>query len=238
MNVFMHLGQLLLWHMLAGNFGFCTSFFVMDCHRCGLGVAVIIGTVSRGYHCQGCNPHKARDKVYTGLFIMIQLIRRHIQSISLLMIAILLMVTAFIISQQTRRGDGQQALTVTPHVEVGSLSEVPDCTGIEARQDALACYSDAAQVSEALVLSEVEMLTLLETDASRRMEFLETQFTWEDSRDADCEFVRGAAIDAADGKVQELMCLTEHNLARFEQLEGYRCEWYQPGECEEETDTP
>ena len=169
---------------------------------------------------------------------MIKLIRRHIQSISLLMIAILLMISAFIISQQTRRGDGQPVLTVTPRVEVGSLSEIPDCTDIESREDALMCYSDAAQASEALVLADVDLITQLETDASRRMEFLETQFAWEDSREADCAFERGAVTDAAEGKVQELMCLTEHNLARYNQLEGYRCEWYQPGECEEETAIP
>ncbi len=164
---------------------------------------------------------------------MIKLIRRHIQSISLLIIAIALMIGAFIISQQTHRGDRLSAVTVTPHTEVGSLSEIPDCSDIEAIDDAITCHLVAAQASEGLVLAEVEAITQHETDASRRMEFLEAQFAWEGSREADCEFLRGAAIDAAEGRAQELICLTEHNLARYDQLVGYRCAWYQPEACDE-----
>lgn len=164
---------------------------------------------------------------------MLRIIRRHKQSVFLLMIAVILMIAAFFISQQTHSGDGRPRLTVTPPNDVGELREVPDCTDEDTVDDELACRLEAEQVSEALVMSLVDELMSLMTDTARRIEFMETQIAWEEARDADCAFVRGAAIDAVEGKLQELICLTEHNLARLAQLEGYRCEWYDPEGCED-----
>lgn len=165
---------------------------------------------------------------------MMRLIHRHKQSFFLLLIAVILLIGAFLISQQTHSGDRRPRLTVTPDTAVDGLSEVPDCSDEDSLEVKLACYVEAEQVSEALVLSLVDELMSLETDMARRIEFMETQIAWEESRDADCAFVRGAANDADEGKLQELICRTERNLARLKQLERYRCEWYDTGVCEDD----
>ena len=161
-------------------------------------------------------------------------IRRHKQSISLLAIAGIMLIIAFFISQQTRSGDEKPRQTVTSLTNNGTLSDLPDCAERLSSGEGLACYVEAAQVSEALVLSSMDELLALEQDMDRRIELMEAQIAWEDSRDADCSFVRGAVTDDDNGVLQEMICRKNHNLSRLEQLEQFRCEWYDPAGCEVE----
>ena len=153
-------------------------------------------------------------------------------SISLLVIAGILLVITFYVSQQTRSNEERPRLTVTPEVDSSSITDLPTCAGLDSLEEELTCYAEAVQVSEALVLSLVDDLFMKEPETARRVAFMETQIAWEEARDADCAFVRDMADDEGEGLLQELTCLTEHNLARLERLERYRCEWYQTDDCQ------
>jgi uncharacterized protein YecT (DUF1311 family) len=166
-----------------------------------------------------------------------KLIRRHIQSISLVAIAGLLMAGAFFISQQTRSGEERRRSTITPHADGSTTKEIPTCTEVSGQDEQIACYVEAVQASDAQVTSVVDELLAMQPDSARRLALLDTQFAWEESRDADCAFLRGSIADAGERELQELICLLEHNLLRLEQLERYRCEWYDLADCEDEDAT-
>lgn len=161
-------------------------------------------------------------------------IRRHKQSISLLAIAGILLILAFYISQQTRSGDDKSRQTVTSLPNIGTLSDLPDCAELLSSGEGLACYVEAAQISEAKVLSFMDELLTLEPEMDRRIAMMGAQIAWEDSRDADCTLVRGAAAGDDDGVLQEMICRTGYNLSRLEQLEQFRCDWYDSAGCEVE----
>ena len=160
-----------------------------------------------------------------------KLIRRHIQSISLVAIAGLLLAGAFFISQQTRSGDGGRRSTITPHANDSTTEEIPSCTDVSGQDEKIACYVEAVRASNERVTSVVDELLAMQPDSARRLSLLDTQFAWEESRDADCAFLRGSIADADERELQEMMCLVERNLSRLEQLERYRCEWYDLADC-------
>ena len=162
---------------------------------------------------------------------MLKIIRYHSQSIFLLLIAMVLLAGAFLITRLTRATDENPGLTHTSQVEGNVLSEIPDCSAEDTLAQKIACYSEAERISEALVLSAADELLSIETLTGRRIEFIETQTLWKESRDMECSFARGAEVDTMEGELRELICLTEYNLARLERLEGYLCEWYQAGGC-------
>lgn len=166
-----------------------------------------------------------------------KLIRRHIQSISLVAIAGLLLAGAFFISQQTRPGKERRWSTITPYANGSAPQEIPTCEGISDYDEQMDCYDEAVMASDAQVMSVVDALLAQDPDSARRLAFLDTQFAWEDSRDADCAFVRESIGDADDRELQELICLLEHNLSRLEQLERYRCEWYDLADCADQDAT-
>lgn len=149
-------------------------------------------------------------------------------------IAVFLLALAFIISQQIRSEKRSPRITSTPHMDGSTIGEVPTCVDNESDDAALACYREAAEVSDLLVMSLVDEIIALEPVPSRRVAFLETQIAWEESRDANCDFVRGSTSDDFTGELQSLICLRDHNLARSNQLERYRCDWYQPKSCASE----
>lgn len=159
-----------------------------------------------------------------------KLIRRHIQSISLLAIAGFLLAGAFFISQQIRPGERRHRSTTMPATDVMTMSDVPTCTRELTREAKFDCYSEAVEVSDRLINALVDDLLDLEPGTARRIAFVETQIAWEEARDADCAFVRGALSDPENGELQELICLLEHNLLRLEQLEGYLHDWYDIGD--------
>ncbi|MFU8826375.1 MAG: lysozyme inhibitor LprI family protein [Brevefilum sp.] len=163
-----------------------------------------------------------------------QLIKRHMQSISLLVIAGILLAIAFIISQQTRSGERRPELAVTSHVDQDTLGDIPTCTGLASSEEELSCYTEAAQVSEAWVLALADEIIENEVERAREVEFIEAQIAWEDSRDADCKFVQEIAnAEGGDGLLEKLICLTEQNLARLERLAYYQHEWYCTEDCGE-----
>jgi len=161
-----------------------------------------------------------------------KIIRRHMQSITLLFIAGILLVIAFVISQQTRSEDKQPRLTITPSAGQESSGEIPNCAGLTSMEEKIPCYSEAAQVSKALVESSMDELSRMEGDADLRLEMVETQIAWEEWRDAECAFVRSATEDDAEGLLQELMCLSDINLARLARLQRYYNQWYCTEDCE------
>jgi uncharacterized protein YecT (DUF1311 family) len=163
-----------------------------------------------------------------------KLIRRHIQSISLVAIAGLLLAGAFFISQQTRSGDERRRSIITPQVDSSTSKEIPTCTDVSGQDEQIACYVEAVRASNERVTSMVDELLAMQPDSARRLALLDTQFAWEESRDADCAFLRGSITDTDERELQELMCLVERNLSRLEQLERYRCEWYDLADCEDE----
>jgi uncharacterized protein YecT (DUF1311 family) len=162
---------------------------------------------------------------------MMRLIRRHIQSISLVVIAGLLLSGAFFISQQTRSGEERRRSTGTPHVNGSATEEIPTCTDVSAQDEQIACYVEAVRVSDDRVMFVVDELLAMEPDSARRLAFLDTQFAWEKSRDVDCAFLRDSIADAGERELRELICLLEHNLQRLEQLERFCYEWYDLADC-------
>jgi uncharacterized protein YecT (DUF1311 family) len=167
---------------------------------------------------------------------LLKLIRRHRQSITLLAIAGILLVIAFYISLQTRSNDRKQGLTVTPHADLNTQGVMPDCSGLTSVEEAIPCYSEAAQISAAMVLSLVDELLDMETDTTRQVAFIESQFAWEEARDAECTFLRASADAIGEGILQELICFTNLNMARLERLEQYQSEWYCTEDCAVESD--
>lgn len=160
---------------------------------------------------------------------MLKIIRYHSQSIFLLLIAMVLLAGAFLITRLTRANYENPGLTHTPQVKGNVLSEIPDCSIEDTLAKKIACYSEAERISEALVLSAADELLSIETLTGRRIEFIESQTLWKESRNMECSFARGVKVDTMVGELRELTCLTELNLARLERLEGYLCDWYQVG---------
>lgn len=163
-----------------------------------------------------------------------KIIRRHMQSISLITIAVLLLASAFYISQQIRSEKRSSRITSTPYMDGSTIGDVPTCTDEESVEAEMACYREAVEVSNLLVMSLVDEILALEPDPARRVAFLETQIACEESRDVNCDFVRGSTGDDFSGELQSLICTCDHNLARLEQLERYRCEWYELESCTSE----
>ncbi len=55
---------------------------------------------------------------------------------------------------------------------------------------------------------------------------MQVQLAWEESRDAECDFIKDMSQDKEEAALNELICLQNHNLDRFEQLQIYYNEWY------------
>lgn len=158
-------------------------------------------------------------------------IRLHMQSITLLSLAGILLVIAFYISLQTQTGEKEPSLTVTPRTEKNSLIDMPDCSEELPIQDAISCHREAAQVSDALVQSMESRLVQLEPKAVDQLALIENQIAWEESRNTECHLVREMSGSSDEGQLQELICLTELNLTRLARLEQYCNEWHGLKDC-------
>lgn len=160
--------------------------------------------------------------------------QRHMQNISFLAIVAVLLGCAFFFSQQTKieeQNPGQEIDVVDPPT---SLADVQACSVDLEKEESLACLLEAAATSEDLVDLMVDQILAEETDAERRISFRKVQFAWEDSRDAECGFVREISPEKKLGKFEEAVCLRDRNLERYEQLEVYLCEWYSEGNCSDD----
>jgi|GEM_PF-879705 uncharacterized protein YecT (DUF1311 family) len=162
------------------------------------------------------------------------MMRRHMQNISFLAIIGVLLSCAFFFSQQTKSNlaDPLPDETVTTAPKVETLEDLPTCPDESSSPEGLACYSEAAEVSQRLVAAKVDEILALEPESSRRMAFMELQFAWEESRDADCTYVRELVDDPDQRLIEEKACLRDHNLDRLSQLENTLCDWYDLSSCQ------
>jgi uncharacterized protein YecT (DUF1311 family) len=63
---------------------------------------------------------------------------------------------------------------------------------------------------------------------------MEVQLAWEESRDADCDYVKSMESEEGKAALNEAICLYDHNLSRYDQLQAYYCEWYDASPCDTE----
>jgi len=157
-------------------------------------------------------------------------IRKHMQSITLMALAGFLLVIAFYVSQQTQTGERKPSITVTPHESHNSVREIPNCSEDLPIHEALICYNEASQISEALVSLVEDKLVQLESDPARRVVLIESQIAWEEARNTECNLVGKMNGGGNEGLLQELICRTELNLAHLKRLEHYHEDWYAEGE--------
>jgi len=155
------------------------------------------------------------------------------QNISFLAIVAVLLGCAFFFSQQTKLEEEGSGAKIIPSKTPQSKADIPDCTDELGGEEAQACLSEAVEISEQLVEDMMDRVLAMETDPERRIDFREIQFAWEDSRDADCNYVRRMHAEDDQGEIDQAACLRDHNLARLEQLQEYLCEWYPDSSCSE-----
>lgn len=158
--------------------------------------------------------------------------RRHSQNISFVALIGILLSFTFFISQQINTESLEDGTVDTSLPAVESLEDLPDCsanlTGITKAE----CYADAAALSTQLVETKVDSILALEEDTGKRMAFIETQSSWEESRNADCTLIGELVEDADRQEIARNACLYEHNLERISLLEALICDYYDPSGCE------
>ncbi len=156
--------------------------------------------------------------------------QRHMQNISFFVIISVLLGCAFFFSQLTNLDQGESANTVTPDDDE-MVDDMPACTGEMSQSEEEACYSEAVQISEKLVNDAVDRILDMEANSDERISFMDDQFDWEESRDADCSYVYGQTDDTLEAGIRESICLRDQNLERLDQLEAFYCDWFGEGDC-------
>ncbi|MDY6866972.1 MAG: lysozyme inhibitor LprI family protein [Chloroflexota bacterium] len=161
------------------------------------------------------------------------------QNLSFLAIIGALLSCAFFFSQQTKSQLQSPLAQETDSIDakrLGSLSieDIPDCTNLDSEEEVSACYTEAASLSQQLLDSKIDAILKMETNSQHRMDFMEVQLAWEDSRDSDCDFVEDMSDREEKATQNKLICLTDRNLDRYEQLQSYYCQWYDASICEDE----
>lgn len=162
--------------------------------------------------------------------------RRNMQNISFVTLVSVLLSCAFFFSQQTGDPSSKTEEAATPVPTVETLEDLPECPEDGPSEAAAACYAEAAIASGQMVAAQADAILALETDSGKRMAFVESQQSWEESRDADCAFAGELAAEPAQQEIAENACLRDHNVDRFSQLEAIRCEYYAPASCGGEID--
>ena len=163
--------------------------------------------------------------------------RRHQQNISFVAIIGVLLSCAFFFSQQINNNTPIEDKVDASLPKAETLEDLPDCSvGLTETTEA-ACYAEAATLSNQLVKNKVDTLLALEGDTGKRMAFMETQSSWEASRNADCAFIGELSEDTDRQEIAKNTCLRDHNLERLSLLETMICNYYDSVECEA-FDTP
>lgn len=157
--------------------------------------------------------------------------QRKMQNISFLVIISVLLGCAFFFSQLTNLDQGEPTSTVAPDDEDELAGEIPSCTDESSPSEKVDCYSEAALISENLVNDAVDRILDMETDSDERISFMDIQFDWEESRDADCSYIHDRTDDPQQAEIKESICLRDQNLDRLNQLEAYYCDWFGGGDC-------
>ena len=163
--------------------------------------------------------------------------RRNMQNLSFLAIIGVLLSCAFFFSQQAKSSrttpiQQASASVASDTIEPISMDDLPDCSNLENNENRFACYSEAALISQQMVETKVNEVMAIETESQHRMEFMGSQLAWEDSRDKDCEMIQNMSQNEDEAALNQTICLVDHNLSRFFQLESFYCEWYDPSGCD------
>jgi len=153
--------------------------------------------------------------------------RRHMQNISFVTIIGVLLSCAFFFSQQVNHNDASKVEKEISQPKVESLEDLR-----------LACYQDAVNLTQRLVEAKVKEILALETDTGKRITFVETQTSWEESRDADCAFVSELSSEVDQQEINKLICLRDHNLERLLLLDETVCQYYDSSTCGETNTAP
>jgi uncharacterized protein YecT (DUF1311 family) len=160
--------------------------------------------------------------------------RRHSQNISFLAIIATLMSCAFFFSQKNN-SDNDSADTVqlasVNASQVESVVDIPDCSSERTSEDQLKCLSQAVDASDDLLDSKLNLILDQMSDSDLRIKLVESQMNWEESRDADCAFVRGLEGDADLVVIDEKKCLQEANLERLDYLNILYCDLNPDADC-------
>ncbi len=158
--------------------------------------------------------------------------QRHMQNISFIAIVGVLLGCAFFFSQLTKMdGTDLKETDSQPEAKM-SIADITECDAALTGEDAQECYQEAAQIADQLVQEKVDQILSLETESDHRIAFIEMQQAWEDSRDADCEFIRQQSDDNGQESGKAEACLLEQNLTRLTQLDEIYCEWYGDVDCD------
>ncbi len=160
--------------------------------------------------------------------------RRHMQNISFLAIIATLMGCAFFFSQQNNNSsdDSTSPLSGAASVPVvESVVDVPDCASADFDGDVMACLSQAVEATQTLLDSKLDAILALTMDSNLRIKLVDSQMNWEDSRDADCDLLRGLETDSDQKDMDEMTCLREANLERLDYLNLLYCEIAPEADC-------
>jgi len=157
--------------------------------------------------------------------------QRKMQNLSFFMIVSVLLSCAFFFSQQSNSKTQQPSATETIAIKGESLADVPDCEAEMPDEEKIQCFTDAEAISRRLVAEKVADILAQEPDPERRIAFMETQFSWEASRDADCDYLDKVSIKSDGPSTNLAACIHGQNLARLETLDELFCNWYDPSGC-------
>jgi len=162
--------------------------------------------------------------------------RRNMQNLSFLAIIGVLLSCAFFFSQQTQKktSDSLVAVTETVISTPETLEDLPDCEDLDSDEESLSCYSEAAVLSDALIDAKVDAILSMMSESEDRLDFMEVQLAWEEARDADCDYIMVMTSEEREAALKEAVCLYNYNLARYDQLQIYYCEWYDTPSCAED----
>jgi uncharacterized protein YecT (DUF1311 family) len=167
----------------------------------------------------------------------LNLMQRHMQTISFLVIIAVLLGCGFLFSQQSNLNEPDIPQTETPVENRETVADIPDCSKLDSLDEVAACYDNAVAMSNRLVNAALDAILDIEFDPDERIAFMDVQLSWEKSRDADCAFVYDREEDMKKAQIEEAICLTDHNLSRLALLEKYYCEWYTAEDCREVDNT-
>lgn len=154
------------------------------------------------------------------------------QNISFLAILAVLLGCAFFFSQQTNLSSDTPDETEPTDEKDETLADIPTCNDSLTGEEMLSCLNDAVEISGRLVDNTVDEILSLEPAADQRMDFMDTQLAWEDSRDMDCDYAFNKNDQTGDAAIQRAQCLLDHNLERLARLESYLCDWFTESGCE------
>ncbi len=152
--------------------------------------------------------------------------RRQLQNISFVAFIGMILSCAFFFSQQTKANlrTPTPVKTVTVAPDSFTIEDVPECPADLPFVEREICLESAVEVSGLLLDVRVDEILAQTPLSEERMAFMELEFAWEESRKADCEFMRIRVEDELTASVRYLSCLTARNLNRLTQLEDFLCQ--------------